>query len=246
LTYSYDTSGRVSGITGAATSISYFPFGMASQWTEPNSTTYVGGFDQDGRITSVTLDSTTTNVQTITYDNASRITALTETLTASFPNKTYAYDNDNRLTSFFNGTATESCTYDADGNRTTMALSGTTTLRYTTTSNMLQSLTGTTTANYAYDAMGNTTSDGTNVWTYDARGRMSTPTAGTTTAAYDINGFGQRIEKTGSSVPSGGTNVYVYDEQGNFLGEYGSTATISRRRPICPTHPFRSFRKVSG
>jgi RHS repeat-associated protein len=128
-------------------------------------------------------------------------------------------------------------TYDADGNRTTMALSGTTTLSYTTTSNQLQSLTGTTTANYAYDAMGNTTSDGTNVWTYDARGRMSTLTAGTTTAAYDINGFGQRIEKTGSSVPSGGTNEYVYDEQGNLLGEYGSTGTIIEETGYLPNTP---------
>jgi RHS repeat-associated protein len=243
LTYAYDSSGRISGITGGVTSISYFPFGMAKQWTEPNSTTYLRGFDQDGRITSVTLNSTTTNVQTITYDNANRITGLTET---GLSNKTYGYDSDDRLTSFFNGTATTSYTYDADGNRTSMSLSGTTTLSYTTTSNMVQSLTGTTTANYGYDAMGNTTSDGTNVWTYDARGRMSTLTAGTTTAAYDINGFGQRIEKTGSSVPSGGTNEYVYDEQGNLIGEYGSTGTIIEETGYLPDTPISVLAKGFG
>jgi RHS repeat-associated protein len=94
--------------------------------------------------------------------------------------------------------------------------------------------------------MGNTTSDGTNVWTYDARGRMSTLTAGTTTAAYDINGFGQRIEKTGSSVPSGGTNAFVYDEQGNFLGEYGSTGTIIEETAYLPNTPVSCLSKGFG
>jgi hypothetical protein len=54
---------------------------------------------------------------------------------------------------------------------------------------------------------------------------MSTLTAGTTTASYSINGFGQRIVKSGSGVPSGHTDEFVYDEQGNFIGEYGSTGT---------------------
>jgi RHS repeat-associated protein len=235
LTYAYDSSGRISGITGGVTSITYFPFGMAKQWTEPNSSTFVRGFDQDGRITSVTLNSTTTNVQTITYDNSGNITGLTET---GLSNKTYGYDADNRLTSFFNGTTTTSYTYDPNGNRTTMALSGTTTYTYSGSSNQLTSLTGTTTANFGYDALGNTTSDGTNVWSYDARGRMSTLLVGTTTASYGINGLGQRISKTGNTVPNGGTNEYVYDEQGDLLGEYGSTGTIVQETGYLPNTPM--------
>jgi RHS repeat-associated protein len=242
LTYAYDTSGRISSITGA-TSITYFPFGMASGWTEPNSTTYARSFDQDGRITGVTLNSTTTNFQTITYDNASRITELQET---GLNNKFYGYDADDRLTSFFNGTTTTSYTYDTNGNRTSMTLSGTTTLGYTTTSNMLQSLTGTTTASYTYDASGNQLTDGTATYTYDARGRMATATAGTTTASYGISGFGQRLSKAGTNVPSGGTNEFVYDELGNLLGEYGSTGTIIEETGYLPNTPLPVLSKGWG
>ncbi len=53
-------------------------------------------------------------MQTLTYDNASRITKLTETGLSA---KTYGYDNDDRLTGFVNGTATTSYGYDADSNR---------------------------------------------------------------------------------------------------------------------------------
>jgi RHS repeat-associated protein len=243
LTYAYDSSGRISGITGGVTSITYFPFGPPKQWTQPNASTYVRGFDQDGRITSVTLNSTTTNVQTITYDNASNITGLTET---GLSNKAYGYDADNRLTSFFNGTTTTSYTFDANGNRTTTALSGTTTYTYSGSSNQLQSLTGTTTAHFGYDALGNTTSDGTNVWTYDSRGRMSTLLAGTTTASYGINGIGQRISKTGNTVPNGGTNEFVYDDQGHLLGEYGSTGTIIEETAYLSGTPIAVFTGASG
>jgi RHS repeat-associated protein len=242
MTYSYDSSGRVSAITGIS-SITYFPFGMASGWTEPNATTYTRTFDQDGRITGVTLNSTTTNVQTLTYDNASRISELQET---GLNNKFYGYDAGNRLTSFFNGTTTTSYTYDANGNRTSMTLSGTTTLGYTTTSNMLQSLSGSTTASYTYDASGNQLTDATATYTYDARGRMATAAAGTTTASYGINGFGQRISKAGSSVPSGGTNEFVYDEKGNLLGEYGSTGTIIEETGYLPNTPVSVLSKGWG
>jgi YD repeat-containing protein len=59
-------------------------------------------FDKDGRINEIALGGST-KVQTLTYDNASRITHLTETGLSA---KTYGYDSDNRLTGFVNGTAT--------------------------------------------------------------------------------------------------------------------------------------------
>lgn len=240
VTYSYDSSGRVNNLNFSnvnLNAITYFPFGPAKSWNHPNATAVTRAFDQDGRLTGTTLNGTTTNVQTVTYDVAGRITALSETATVFASSHTYGYDNLNRLTSFFNGTTTTSYTYDANGNRLTSTLSGTTTYNYPGTSNRLTSLTGTTTASYGYDALGNTTSDGANVWTYDARGRMSTLVAGTTTASYSINGFGQRIAKSGNTVPNGGTNEYVYDEMGNLIGEYGSTGTAVQEIVWLPDTP---------
>jgi len=246
VTYSYDTSGRISGISPGATSISYFPFGPASKWTENSGATYNRAFDQDGRITSIALVGTTTmNTQTITYDNAGNITALVETGTGTADSKAAYYDSFDRLTGFFNATNTTSYTYDADSNRTsTTVLGTTTTYTYPITSNRLTNLGGTTT--YSYDASGNTNGDGTNTWTYDSRGRMATLVAGTTTAAFGINGFGQRITKSGSSVPSGGTNEFVYDEQGNMIGEYGSTGTMIEETAFLPDTPVSVLTKGFG
>jgi RHS repeat-associated protein len=223
ITYSYDTSGRISALSTGASGIAYVPFGPAKSWTEPNGATYARTFDKDVRINEIALGGTV-NVQTLTYDNASRITHLTETGLSA---KTYGYDNDDRLTSFVNGTATTSYGYDADSNRSdTTASSGATTYHYSTTSNRLSSLSGLTTQTETYDASGNLTGDGTVTYGYDARGRMSSATAAGVTTSYAVNAFGERIRKTGSDVPNGAANEYVYDEQGHLLGEYSSTGSI--------------------
>jgi RHS repeat-associated protein len=78
----------------------------------------------------------------------------------------------------------------------------------------------------SYDASGNLTGDGTVAYGYDARGRMSSATAAGVTTSYAVNAFGERIRKTGSSVPNGAANEYMYDEQGHLLGEYNSTGSI--------------------
>jgi RHS repeat-associated protein len=224
ITYSYDTSGRVTALSTGAGSIAYFPFGPAKSWTEPNGAIYARTFDKDGRITGIALGGTT-NVQTLTYDNASRITKLTETALSA---KTYGYDSDNRLTSFVNGTATTSYGYDADSNRSdTVTSAGTTTYHYPTTSNRLASLSGLTTQTESYDASGNQTGNGIVIYDYDARGRMSASVAsGGITTSYGVNAFGERVRKTGSDVPNGAANEYVYDEQGHLIGEYNSTGGI--------------------
>lgn len=223
ITYSYDSSGRVAALSTGADSIAYFPFGPAKSWMEPNGATYARTFDKDGRITGIALGGTV-NVQTLTYDNASRITGLTETGLSA---KIYGYDNDDRLTGFVNGTATTSYGYDADSNRSgTITAAGTTTYKYPTSSNRLSSLSGLTTQTESYDAAGNQIGDGTIIYVYDARGRMSSATAAGVTTSYAVNALGERIRKTGSSVPNGAANEYVYDEQGHLIGEYNSTGGI--------------------
>ena len=76
---------------------------------------------------------------------------------------------------------------------------------------------GTTSLSYSYDSSGDMTGDGTTTYNYDSRRRLTSITAGTTTAAYGINGFGQRI--------TGGTN------------EYGLLAVLSGLKCSCLTPP---------
>jgi RHS repeat-associated protein len=225
VSYSYDTDKRISAITSSSTlagSVAYLPFGPATGWTQVDSVAYGRPIDQDGRVSAVTIGGTT-NVQTLSYDLASRLTGLTETGLSA---KAYGYDNDNRLTSLTIGTASPTTyTYDVNGNRTSVTdpSSNVTTYNYPGTSNKLSSLSGYVSETLSYDAAGNETGDGTNTWAYNARGRMATVTVGSTTTTYGVNGLGQRVTKSGAGVSGGGTNEYMYDEQGHLLGEYNST-----------------------
>jgi len=236
--YGYDASGRVDsvGYFFAATTTTYFPFGPVTGWTEPNGTKLLRTFDQDGRITGITLSSTTTaniNTQTLTYDNASRITELQET---GLSNQFYGYDSVDRLTSYFNGTATTSYAYDTNGNRLSSTLSGTTTYNYTASTNKLSGLIGTTTQSFTYNSDGNQTYDGTHTWAYDGRALATSVTAAAATTTYGVNGFGERLSKTATGI-SGGKNEYVYDEQGNLIGEYDSTGTPIEETVYLPDTP---------
>jgi YD repeat-containing protein len=76
-----------------------------------------------------------------------------------------------------------------------IANTGTTNFQYPSTSNRLLSSTGGMVKSYTYDASGSITGDGTNVFSYDGRGRLAQVTAGSDTTQYAINGLGQRVAK---------------------------------------------------
>jgi RHS repeat-associated protein len=158
----------------------------------------------------------------------------------------YGYDSVNRLTSYFNGTATGTYAYDANGNRLSYSLSGTTTYHYTASTNKLSSLTGTTTQSFTNNSDGSMTGDGTHTWAYDQRGFAISETTSGTTISYGINGFGQRVSKSGTGVPNGGTNEFVYDEQGHLIGEYGSTGTIVNETEWIPNTPVSVYSRGNG
>ncbi|MGH7880482.1 MAG: hypothetical protein ACREQD_13440, partial [Candidatus Binataceae bacterium] len=93
--------------------IAYQPFGPAASWQEGNGASYARTFDQDGRITGLALPAADTIA--LAYDAASRITGMTET---GLPDKTFTYNLLGRVTNYASGAATQTYTYDADGNRT--------------------------------------------------------------------------------------------------------------------------------
>ena len=152
INYTYNAIGQVSGMTlnpadannntDAGTTIilldqiSYAPFGAPKSWvwgnhssTSPN--TYTRTFDLDGRLVSYPLgnvaDPASGILRTLTYDAASRITAMRHTgaSNAASYDQTFTYDGLDRLTGFMSNTGTQSYAYDASGNRTQLAIGAT-------------------------------------------------------------------------------------------------------------------------
>ncbi|MGC5809917.1 RHS repeat-associated core domain-containing protein [Ralstonia pseudosolanacearum] len=241
--YSYDTGGRVAGLTlttanGSVTllsNIQYQPFGKPKSWTWGNGTAYVRSFDLSGRLTQFPLGATTGTgttpnglSRTVNYDAASRISAYTHTdtsgstgsSTATAANQTFGYDDQDRLISYLPSNSSQSYSYDANGNRTGQTIGG---ASYTQTvdpaSNRQTASTGPTASTNSYDAAGNQTGDGTTTYSYSDRGRLASVSKNGTTTNYLYNGLGQRVLKSGSNVPTGATR-YVYDGAGHLIGEY--------------------------
>ena len=216
--YSYNAG---NGIT-LVSSISYQPFGPASNWLWSGGPVQARAFDLDGRQTSYPY--TATGTVNLTYDLGNRIKNLTGTVT-----KAYGYDGPrppgklDRLTSYSN----ELYGYDADSNRTSHTV-GATNYAYTypATSNRLTSFTGPAARSYTYDAAGNILTTGSGfTFSYDAQGRMTNITTGSVNqygikpraATSDINGLGQRLTKAGTGYT--GTLRFVY-------GEYDNTGAL--------------------
>src|SRR5262249_53445941 len=158
VTYGYNgnhqvTSVTVNGVT-VLSNAAYEPLGPVNGWTWGNSTTASRTYDTDGKVSQV-VDAGT---KTLSYDNAFRITGITDTSTAA-ANWTYGYDLLDRITSgsASSGT-TRGWTYDANGNRLTEYGTSASTYSIASTSNRISGITGTLARTYAYDAAGNTLS----------------------------------------------------------------------------------------
>ncbi len=82
VSYSFDSQGRVAGITIAGqtvlSGVGYLPFGGVQAWTWANGQTYRRGFDADGRMASLTLGPDTlaygSETWTFGYDGLNRLT----------------------------------------------------------------------------------------------------------------------------------------------------------------------------
>lgn len=74
---------------------------------------------------------------------------------------------------------------------------------------------------YVYNAAGMTTAFGSDIFSYNNRGRMIGATVGGNATGYLYNAVGQLIEKSGTS-----SATYVYDESGHTLGEYSGSGNL--------------------
>jgi RHS repeat-associated protein len=200
--YKYDAAGQMNrfDINGSwfIHNATHQPFGPVSGWTWGNgtSTAYTRTFDLDGRLTGYPLDGT--NTRTVGYDGASRVTSIND----SVATQSIGYDADSRITSYtgpYGNGSFSGVTYDANGNRTSIAYSSATeTDTIDTVSNFLQQTKlGTAAAiTYTPDAAGNTTAIGSSTtYSYDARNRQNGEVFGAYSTNWFYDGLGDRIEK---------------------------------------------------
>jgi RHS repeat-associated protein len=131
-------------------------------------------------------------------------------------------------------------TYDGNGNRKQETRAGAVTnYGYFAASNRLQGLTGAAAKSFVYDAAGNLTSNGSVIFTYDGRGRLTQVSNG---YHYAINGLGQRVSKSGP----GGTTYFIYDEEGHLIGEYDGTGAARQELAYLGDTPVASMRPAAG
>lgn len=221
VSYTRDDAGRIRQIDvsldGASqtvvSQVSYRPFGGVQSFVNGAGRTVTRGFDLDGRLTSFTLHDQT---QLVTYDAASRITALWNASNAAHSHS-FGYDDLDRLTQYSGTGVNQSFGYDAVGNRTSQLL-GSGSYSYSTSSgaNRLTQVSGPGgNKTYTYDANGSLINNGQKRFTHDARGRMVSANTALGLVQYRLNGLGQRVQK---STPAA-TTVFHYDSNGQLIGE---------------------------
>ena len=194
----------------------YEPFGPVAGWTWANNTNEARVYNQDGNVTNLEA----AEGFTYGYDNAFRITAITDTDNAAL-SQTYGYDLLDRLASASGSSLNESWTYDANGNRQTQGGATSSTYTVASTSNRIAGITGALARTYAYAPSGQISSYGGLVFSYMDSGRLSAVSNAGATTTYVLNALGQRIKKSGTSV-----TLFVYDESGHLLGEYDGTGNL--------------------
>jgi YD repeat-containing protein len=233
ISYTRDNAGRISevrltdsapGGSGQtrviAAKVSYHPFAGVSGYIDGAGHSHRRGIDQDGRIASYSLGDQS---WLLNYDLAGRITAQFDVGNAT-RSVTYGYDAQDRLTSANPPNTSYGYTWDASSNRSSHTL-GSSTRAYAIdpASNRLQTIASLPPRIYRYDANGSITNDGTNSFAYDGNGRLAQASTAAGVTAYQYNGLGERVRKTGS------TNVvYHYDPAGRLLAESTPDGRITR------------------
>ena len=233
--------GAVSSIavngTALLNSIAYRPLSpAATNWRWGNGSTYSRTFDNDGRVTSVSLG---TVQRTYTYDPNGQVTGFTDQGPAGTKQNSFTYDEAGQLTGYSGSVGTGGYSYDANGNRLSELINGIgRTYTYFSGTNRIASVTNEWT--YAYNADGNPTTDGSFFnFTYDSYGRVLTAVSPQDVSlAYTYNGLGQRVSKTvkrwqcsgGGSINSGSTPISSH-ASGQTLPNASTSTSLASAMP---------------
>lgn len=165
---------------------------------------------------------------TLSYNNAGRIIGKTETIQGVTNTYGYDYDSTGRLISvILNGTASSSYSYDANSNKTSGTIAGTSFTGAYDNQDRIQTWNGTNlTHNDNGELIQSTTGSQNTFYTYDVYGNLKQVQLPTQTVSYTLDHLGRRIErKLGTSV----TNKYMYDGSWRIIGEQNPNNTIKRQ-----------------
>jgi RHS repeat-associated protein len=220
--FGYDALGRLTSVTDAhqITSYAYDEVGNRITQTDANTHTTSYAYDQRGRRIQRKLPLGQT--ESYAYDNNGNLSSRTD---FNGHTTTYGYDNLNRLLAknadaFFVtnhlGAATVTYTYNALGQRATMAdASGTSTYAYDARNRLITKATPEGTLSYTYDAAGDvktihsSNASGANLaYAYDTLNRLATVTDANGATGYSYDNVGNLA---GFSYPNGVAHAYTYD-----------------------------------
>lgn len=221
--YTYDAnSNRTSVVTGSGTiSYQYDALNQLTQETLLDGTTITYEYDAAGNRTKKTVGANVTNY---TYDNGNQLTAVNgQTYTydsngnrTSNGPKTYVYNEVNQLVEVKNtgGSTIATFTYDDQGKRISMTVSGSTSNFHYSGDNVV----------YVTDGNNTVTAE----YTWDAAGKPVTMTYNGATYYYHLDGHGSVTKMTDTS----GNTVaqYQYDAWGNILSQSGTMASVNPYR----------------
>jgi RHS repeat-associated protein len=208
--YTYDLAGRPvtvtrEGTTTVVSSVEYLPFGPLTKIAFGNGTTRESTYDARYRMTGNKLRTASTTLAEYNYtsDDAGNITAIADAVSSTY-NRTFGYDDLNRLTAASTGAAlwgTGAYTYDRMGNMQSFQLGSSRTGSFTysgTTPKVATATENSVTTTVTHDAAGNELSGGsTSSFTYSSRNLVESD--GTNTYTYD--GRGVRVTSVGRSRP---------------------------------------------
>jgi len=237
IVYTLDADGRIAsvsnGSTPIVTSITYLPFGPATQYTfAAGGQTLIKNYDADYRATDITGSAINLH---FALDPLGNLSKEGDAAGVPTPNESYQYDPLYRLKEVDTATGApwQKYSYGKTGDRLSKNTSGITPVdvyHYATGTHHLNSITGADASVRSFDANGNTTALQANGWTYglgyNNTNRLSlVQQNGSTIMQYKLDGWGERVRK----VPTSGTSTeYVYDEAGKLLYEYvGATSNRS-------------------
>ncbi len=207
VSYTYDLAGRRSAMTvQGQPSVSYtYDNGNRLTQISQGTTAVSFAYDADNRRTVLTLPNGITGGYS--YDQDSRITGLTYALGSNtLGNLTYAYDANGRRTQV-GGTFAQ-----------TNLPQAVTAASYDAANELLQWGSSA----LAYDSNGNLVNDGQNQYTWNARNQLASM-SGSTTAAFQYDAYGRRINKT----IAGATTGFLYDRANATQELSGTTPTAN-------------------
>jgi len=243
--YTYNTAARLTSATSGYSdsqnpanvfsAAHYNAFGALTSDTlgdnETETYTYVPNLTRLQSYTATLNTTTLYNFNIGTFAPNGDILSASDTANGNW---TYSYDQFNRLTGSNknSGQSVFSYAYDRFGNR----------WQQNGSNSFIATFTGNNPGNpqnnnrmdgYSYDAAGNMTSDGNNVYTYDAENRITQVnlpgTGGALVATYVYDADGRRVQKTstvGNGSDPAGTWIYFYDLAGRLVQKFTSPGNI--------------------